>query len=191
MSTLVKQIFVGLWQVFTLRAGWVNPIKNSLPVAAFLGVVALVIKSLALFISYLIDPQTPLSFAFAGVAVELVSMLLGLGLVVLIARQRKRFPTLLAGLMYLAILSVFVGALVGMGVSGLLSTASLTEGQMQSLWQMVALGYMLWFVASVLAIIKHGLHEKWWRAVLLMLVFMAISHVVVGVWQKLFFPQIL
>lgn len=114
MGTMVKQILGGLWQILTYRGGWVKPIKNSLPVAAFLAVVAIVTKTLALFVSYLLDPNTPLAFAFSSVAVELVSMLLGIGLVALVARQRKQFPTLLAGLMYLATLSVFIGAIVAL-----------------------------------------------------------------------------
>lgn len=191
MGTIVKQIFSGLWQILTYRGGWVKPIKNSLPVAAFLGVMAIVIKTLALFVSYMLDPQTPLGFAFSSVAVELISMLLGIGLVVLVARQRKLYPTLLAGLMYLATLSVFIGAAVGILASLGVSVFNLGLGQMQSLWQVIAVLYMLWFISSVMTIIKHGLNEKWWRAGLLMVVFIATSHVVVAIWQKVFFPNIL
>lgn len=191
MGTLVKQILGGLWQVLTLRGGWVKPIKNSLPVASFLVVMAIVIKSLALFVTYAIDDQTPLSFAFSGVAVELISMLLGLGLVVLVAGKRKLFPTLLGGLMYLAIISVFMGSLVAVIASYIVTSVDMTLGQMQSLWNVVGLMYIIWFVVSVGAIIKHGLNEKLWRAVLLTVAFMATSHVVVALWQKIFFPNIL
>lgn len=191
MGNLVKQILGGLWQVLTYRGGWVKPIKNSLPVASFLAVVAIIVKSLALFITYSIDQQTPLTFAFSGVAVELVSMALGMGLVVLVAGQRKLFSTLFGGLMYLAIISVFVGALVAILASTIVTSANLTLGQMQSLWTVIGLAYIAWFFTSVGAIIKHGLKEKLWRVALLTVVFMATSHIVVAVWQKVFFPNIL
>jgi hypothetical protein len=191
MGTIVKQIFSGLWQILTYRGGWVKPVKNSMPVAAFLGAMALVIKSLALFVSYLLDPQTPLAFAFSSVAVELVSMLLGIGLVVLVARQRKLYPTMVAGLMYLATLSVFIGAIIGVLASLAVTSFGFDLGQMQSLWQVIAIMYMLWFVSSVLTIIKHGLEEKWWRAALLTVIFITTSHVVVAIWQRVFFPNIL
>jgi hypothetical protein len=118
-------------------------------------------------------------------------MVLAIGLVVLVAGQRKRFPTLFGGLMYLAIISVFVGALVAVLASTLVTSANLTLGQMQSLWSVIGLAYLVWFFTSVGAIIKHGLNEKLWRAALLTVAFMATSHIVVAVWQKVFFPNIL
>lgn len=190
MGNIVKQILGGLWQVFTYRGGWVKPLNNSLPVASFLAIVAIIIKSLALFVSYLLDQRTPLAFAFSSVAVELVSMVLGIGLAVLMVQKRKLYPTMLGGVMYLAIISVFIGVIIGFLVSWGVSAFTLTAGQAQSLMAVIGFAYLVWFVSAVCTLFKNGLNEAWWRALLLTLMFMAVSHIVATLWHRAFFPQV-
>lgn len=191
MGNIVKQILGGLWQVFTYRNGWVKPIKNSLPVAAFLAIIAMLFKTLGLFAFYTsYSVNMPLSFAFLGISVELVAILLGIGLIVLVAGKRKLYPTVMAGMMYFTIVSVFVGVAISALTVELMQSASFTLGQARSLFETVQLLQTLWFASLVCALLRNALNEPWWRAALMTLLFMATSAILMYAWQQVFFPQI-